>query len=241
MTLTNIYTYFLFFQNDDFPFESYRQSKEAKNSPHPSLIPLKKANILSSIENTLSPKRKEHSFNNKAKIELTPEFNDTKNDENKIVLKPHLSLIPLRQSKGGKSGTPLQKSFSENHASIMQALQVSSANSALIGDFSKPYVLPFLSNCKHQDLKSISSHVLANLINGYYKHAVETFTVIDCRYPYEFEGGHIQNAINLYTQELVLNKLLSNKSATGKLDEGQSKRSILIFHCEFSSERGPNL
>lgn len=198
---------------------------------------------MSSIENTLSPKRKEHSFNNKSKIELTPEFNfqsDTKNDENKIVLSSHASLIPLRQSKGGK--TPLQKSFSENHASIMQALQVSSTNSALIGDFSKPYVLPFLSNCKHQDLKSISSFVLASLINGHYRQAVESFTVIDCRYPYEFEGGHIQNAINLYTQELVLSKLLSNKTATAeKSDESQSKRNILIFHCEFSSERGPSL
>ncbi|XP_017494083.1 PREDICTED: M-phase inducer phosphatase-like, partial [Rhagoletis zephyria] len=123
----------------------------------------------------------------------------------------------------------------------MQAVQVSSTNHALIGDFSKPYLLPFLSNCKHQDLKSISSHVLASLINGSYNHCVESFTVIDCRYPYEFEGGHIQNAINIYTQELVLKTFLPNNSLTLRTNENLSKRRILIFHCEFSSERGPSL
>ncbi|KAH9389678.1 M-phase inducer phosphatase 1 [Tyrophagus putrescentiae] len=230
----------LSFEDDLQSFDTSRQSKEPRNEAQFSaskiLVSLKKPNILSSIENTLSPKRNEHKLNN-SKIELTPEFNsqnDTKkNDENKVV-----SLIPSRQSKGGSL---FQKSYSENHASIMQALQLSSSNPALIGDFSKPYVLPFLSSCKHQDLKSISSHVLASLIKGQYKHCVESFTVIDCRYPYEFEGGHIQDAVNLYTQELILSKLLPNKSVTAKTNDSLSKRSILIFHCEFSSERGPGL
>ncbi len=218
-----------------------RKSKEHKSgdqiSAHKSL-PLKKSiKVLSSIENTLSPKRNDFNFKN-TKFELTPEFNflnQTKNDENIVV--------PLSSSRQGghKFGNQLQKSFSENHASIMQAVQVSSTNHALIGDFSKPYLLPFLSNCKHQDLKSISSHVLASLINGSYNHCVESFTVIDCRYPYEFEGGHIQNAINIYTQELVLKTFLPNNSLTLKTNENLSKRRILIFHCEFSSERGPSL
>ena len=234
------FTNFTCFQDDLQSFDTSRQFKEPRNEAQFSaskiLVSLKKPNILSSIENTLSPKRNEHKLNN-SKIELTPEFNsqnDTKkNDENKVV-----SLIPSRQSKGGSL---FQKSYSENHASIMQALQLSSSNPALIGDFSKPYVLPFLSSCKHQDLKSISSHVLASLIKGQYKHCVESFTVIDCRYPYEFEGGHIQDAVNLYTQELILSKLLPNKSVTAKTNDSLSKRSILIFHCEFSSERGPGL
>lgn len=150
-------------------------------------------------------------------------------------------MPPFRTSN--KGGVQLQKSYSENHASIMKALQVSSSNENFIGDFSKPFVLPLLTGAKHQDLKSISCHVLANLINGQYSHLVETFTVVDCRYPYEFEGGHIQNAINLYTQESVLNKFLPTELSTAKAaTAGQpNRRHILIFHCEFSSERGPSM
>ncbi|GBM34554.1 M-phase inducer phosphatase [Araneus ventricosus] len=54
------------------------------------------------------------------------------------------------------------------------------------------------------------------------------------RYPYEFEGGHIQGAKNIYTKENILDTFLTN---SGKC----IKNTIIIFHCEFSSERAPNL
>ena len=33
---------------------------------------------------------------------------------------------------------------------------------------------------------------LAQVIEGQYSDVVEKFTIIDCRYPYEYEGGHIK-------------------------------------------------
>lgn len=186
---------------------------------------------MSSIENR-SPIKNIQTFD-KLAIELTPEFDINKktNLVNKVVAR-----VPLKVNN--QSGVPLQKCFSENHASIMRALQVSSSDPSLIGDFSKPYVLPLLTNSKHQDLKSISCHVLAQVLNGHYKNVIESVVIVDCRYPYEFEGGHIQTAMNLYTQEQVLNSFVSNNSND---PETNSKRQIMIFHCEFSSERGPSL
>lgn len=105
----------------------------------------------------------------------------------------------------------------------------------LIGDGSQPYALPTLK-IPHDRFKRIDATTLVNLINGGYKDSVESFTIIDCRYPYEYEGGHIVNAINIHTGSDLINFFLEN-STTHQNDN----RHIIIFHCEFSSERGPKL
>lgn len=94
---------------------------------------------------------------------------------------------------------------------------------------------------RHRDLKSISTQTMAKLLRGEYKDSVASFKVVDCRYPYEFEGGHIRGAHNLYTQEQILTELVNSKTETPKLVSDEPKRHIIVFHCEFSSERGPKL
>lgn len=131
---------------------------------------------------------------------------------------------------------PLQRAFSATEESIMCALQRSSTEPDLIGDFSKNFSLP-LTRSRHQDLKAITSITLAQLMRGEYIETIASFKVIDCRYPYEFNGGHIDGAINIYTKEQCI-ELLHTKHVP---NPNSQKRHILVFHCEFSSERGPNL
>ncbi|XP_076372090.1 M-phase inducer phosphatase-like isoform X2 [Tachypleus tridentatus] len=133
--------------------------------------------------------------------------------------------------------TPLHRSHSETEASIMKALQRSVQEPDLIGDFSKPYVLPLIQG-KNEDLRSISPDTVVNLLNGEYSHAIDSYVIIDCRYPYEYNGGHIQTASNIYTREGIMENFLSSKNKPGKIITG---RNIVIFHCEFSSERAPLL
>ncbi|XP_075072016.1 M-phase inducer phosphatase 1-B-like isoform X2 [Mixophyes fleayi] len=103
----------------------------------------------------------------------------------------------------------------------------------LIGDFSKPYCLP-VEKGKHQDLKYIRSHTLAHLLSGGYKDIVQTYHIVDCRYPYEYAGGRIKGAWNVHREEQISEYFLK--------DPGLSQcRRVLIFHCEFSSERAPKL
>ncbi|XP_053669654.1 uncharacterized protein LOC128720031 [Anopheles nili] len=136
-----------------------------------------------------------------------------------------------------------QKSISMNDAQIMTALSRSSSEPDLIGDFSKSYVLPLMDG-QHRDLKSISGDTMARLVRGSYNDKIASFKIIDCRYPYEFEGGHIRGAKNLYTQEQIIEELIKSKAespvVTGNQD-GPVRRHIIVFHCEFSSERGPKL
>ncbi|XP_078497281.1 M-phase inducer phosphatase 1-B-like [Lissotriton helveticus] len=120
--------------------------------------------------------------------------------------------------------------------SIQQMKESDIEDENLIGDFSKPYCLPVEAG-KHQDLKYISSETVALLLIGKYSKVVEEYVLVDCRYPYEYTGGHIKGALNLYKEEHLLKTFLRDP----KSRLPAQRRIILVFHCEFSSERGPKL
>ncbi|XP_032106282.1 M-phase inducer phosphatase 3 isoform X2 [Sapajus apella] len=114
-----------------------------------------------------------------------------------------------------RKGLHLKKTVSLCDINIIEMLEEDSNQGHLIGDFSK----------------------VAALLLGKFQGLIEKFYVIDCRYPYEYLGGHIQGALNLYSQEELFNFFL--KKPIVPLDT--QKRIIIVFHCEFSSERGPRM
>ncbi|NXQ71574.1 MPIP1 phosphatase, partial [Quiscalus mexicanus] len=105
----------------------------------------------------------------------------------------------------------------------------------LIGDFSKSYLFDTVDG-KHQDLKYIDSEMIVSVLTGKFESFIKQCLIIDCRYPYEYEGGHIKGAINLHMEEEVQNFLLKKP-----IQPSEDKRVIVVFHCEFSSERGPRM
>ncbi|XP_065519023.1 M-phase inducer phosphatase 2 isoform X2 [Lathamus discolor] len=106
----------------------------------------------------------------------------------------------------------------------------------LIGDFSKAYLLQTVEG-KHQDLKYISPAMMAAVLTGQFSGLIESCVIVDCRYPYEYEGGHIKGAVNLPLERDAEQFLLRAPI----VPRDASKRVIVIFHCEFSSERGPRM
>uniref|UniRef100_I3MC32 M-phase inducer phosphatase n=1 Tax=Ictidomys tridecemlineatus TaxID=43179 RepID=I3MC32_ICTTR len=133
-------------------------------------------------------------------------------------------------------GLCLKKEVSFCDTNITQVLEEDYNQRPLIGDFSKVCVLPVVSG-RHQDLKYINPETVAALLSGKFQDLIEKFYIIDCRYPYEYLGGHIQGALNLYSQKELYNFFL--KKPIVPLDI--QKRIIIVFHCEFSSERGPRM
>ena len=79
----------------------------------------------------------------------------------------------------------------------------------------------------------IDDETLARLLPG--EHLTKQPIIIDARYPYEFRGGHIKGAINLYTPQMLIEYLY------GMDKENGGGGGVIIFHCEFSSERAPAL
>lgn len=135
---------------------------------------------------------------------------------------------PLRLARSLSTGCQ-QKS----DADLLKFLCEEDSN--LIGDKSKVCCLPTLEKGQHQDLKAISPETLSAVFNGKFADTIHETIVIDCRYPYEFKGGHIKDAINIYTKEDIIEQFLK------KPRNNPDKRMIVVFHCEFSSKRGPSL
>ena len=78
---------------------------------------------------------------------------------------------------------------------------------------------------------------MVKLLGNVYSSEIESLQIIDCRYPYEYEGGHIPTAKNLYKRFQVYDEYFRQPMEL----KDPTKRNILIFHCEFSSERAPAL
>lgn len=122
--------------------------------------------------------------------------------------------------------------------------------------------LETIKNIRDPDLRTITPQTLVNLMDDPLK---RKFLVIDCRYPYEYKGGHISGAVNITSPEELEELLLKNRHLLCKEDTlAQVKNDwsgtvakynmrpvfnhqdpltltppILIFHCEFSQKRGP--
>uniref|UniRef100_A0A0N5AYG0 protein-tyrosine-phosphatase n=1 Tax=Syphacia muris TaxID=451379 RepID=A0A0N5AYG0_9BILA len=76
--------------------------------------------------------------------------------------------------------------------------------------------------------RSISGEEVARLMNsGTLEQFYSRYIIIDCRYPYEYRGGHIRVIIFFYWY-------FYDKE---KFDEMSGK--IPIFYCEYSQKRGP--
>ncbi|KAM6224280.1 M-phase inducer phosphatase 3 [Rhynchocyon petersi] len=142
-------------------------------------------------------------------------------------------VVEFKNSPAPDQGLGLKKTVSLCDISITQILE---EEGHLTGDFSKVCVLPIVSG-RHQDLKYVNPETVAALLWGKFQGLIEKFYIIDCRYPYEYLGGHIQGALNLYSQDELYNFFLKNPIVP--LDT--QKRIIIVFHCEFSSERGPRM
>lgn len=80
------------------------------------------------------------------------------------------------------------------------------------------------------NLPRITHQTFIDVLNGVYDNDNEKPVIVDCRFEYEFDGGHIANAINYNDKQKLAEKLFDCATAGGK---------TLIFHCEYSAHRAP--
>lgn len=100
---------------------------------------------------------------------------------------------------------------------------------------------------KDDGLMRITPTTMQALLSGAYDAHIASYQIIDCRFGFEYEGGHIRGAINLNKEEDIERFLFEEAAKRGRLPPpSQSgtpgvRQPILVFHCEFSAKRGPTL
>jgi M-phase inducer tyrosine phosphatase len=90
--------------------------------------------------------------------------------------------------------------------------------------------LPHFQTDQAGDLPRISKETMIDVLDGRYDHMYEKRVIIDCRFEYEYHGGHIDGAVNFNDKEKLASQLL---------DVEPTSNALLIFHCEYSAHRAP--
>jgi M-phase inducer tyrosine phosphatase len=83
-----------------------------------------------------------------------------------------------------------------------------------------------------ESLPRITTETMVDILDGKYGECYDQSIIVDCRFEYEYEGGHIAGAINVTSKEELATQLLQTSPA---------ERALLVFHCEYSAHRAPLL
>ncbi|CAI2350413.1 unnamed protein product [Caenorhabditis sp. 36 PRJEB53466] len=95
------------------------------------------------------------------------------------------------------------------------------------------YSLPSVADPKKVSLayRSISPQTILSEMRRLGAAFSDRYALYDCRYPYEYAGGHLRGAVNLYKKSDIRMEFF----------DAQKPKRIPIFYCEFSQKRGPSM
>lgn len=86
------------------------------------------------------------------------------------------------------------------------------------------------------NLPRITVETLLQIMNDDYSKFYQEVYIVDCRFQYEFLGGHIKDAINISKQKQLEEEFIHKRHIRCCDSE---RPPLIVFHCEFSSYRGP--
>ncbi|EGZ22962.1 hypothetical protein PHYSODRAFT_433512, partial [Phytophthora sojae] len=96
-------------------------------------------------------------------------------------------------------------------------------------------ILPTVYSSRHPDLNVITPETVVRVLRGEYEGQLAGFQLLDCRFPFEFEGGSLHGATSLCDPDAMEAKFfVSTELET-------YTRTALIFFCEFSANRAPKM
>ncbi|KAH6380462.1 hypothetical protein HBI08_238600 [Parastagonospora nodorum] len=82
-------------------------------------------------------------------------------------------------------------------------------------------------------IRYIDGSLMKEILHGKYDLVYSRKFIIDCRFAYEYAGGHIQNAENHWTSNMI-DALLFR-------DLPPDKGALIVLHCEYSECRAPHM
>lgn len=94
----------------------------------------------------------------------------------------------------------------------------------------EPALPHFFSDDPTDTIPRITKETLLEVMDGNHAQHFDQKMVIDCRFEYEYEGGHIDGAVNHNDKDLLASQLFQTP---------MDGRTLLVFHCEYSAHRAP--
>lgn len=92
-------------------------------------------------------------------------------------------------------------------------------------------ILPhFFPDGQNDSIPRITRSTFLDILDGKYDNQYDNRLIVDSRFEYEYEGGHVDGAVNYNDKELLASHLFQSPP------EG---RTLLVFHCEYSAHRAP--
>ncbi|CAD6193488.1 unnamed protein product [Caenorhabditis auriculariae] len=149
-------------------------------------------------------------------------------DENE-ELQPTCSTVGRRSSSFGSTTIHRVQSLSVLERGESYASHVS-ADLPTLPEIH--YGLRTISPSDSQAFRRISAETLVDLLHSLTELEFSSrYVIIDCRYSYEYFGGHIRSALNV----------CDPTDCTRIFYESENQGRIPIFYCEYSQKRGPTM
>ncbi|KAL5350634.1 m-phase inducer phosphatase [Pseudogymnoascus australis] len=98
-----------------------------------------------------------------------------------------------------------------------------------VDEHHQPVLPHFFQEGQPDSIPRITKDTLVDILEGKFDNNYKKRMVIDCRFEYEYNGGHINGAVNYNDKEML----------TGELFANTTENTLLIFHCEYSAHRAP--
>lgn len=160
-----------------------------------------------------------------------------------------LSAAPTRNgspiiSQSRRLGNPRERprkayrrslSMFENSGDVINPKDATNAQPKLqsVVDMEEPaeLVLPhFFPDGPNDSIPRISRSTFLEILDGKFDEQYDHRLIVDSRFEYEYEGGHVDGAVNYNDKELLSSQLFESPPRG---------RTLLVFHCEYSAHRAP--
>ncbi|QDS71802.1 hypothetical protein FKW77_009505 [Venturia effusa] len=93
-----------------------------------------------------------------------------------------------------------------------------------------PHFFPADNRPEHGSLPRINHDTMVHVLDGHFQDVYDSVLIVDCRFEYEYEGGHILGAENYNDKEQLSHRLF---------ESCPTSNALIILHCEYSNHRAP--
>jgi M-phase inducer tyrosine phosphatase len=104
-------------------------------------------------------------------------------------------------------------------------------HAAYYGDDSPKHGKSFPTLPRSGSVPRITAQTLSQILSGVYDDQFNELFIVDCRYAYEHQGGRIKGSENINSPDAMINAFFKDPIPNA----------VIVFHCEFSHNRGPQL